>query len=74
MARLERVEAIATERNTHVLRTIAEAERTIARNHEARGAHSLAAIHHRIAEQLSQLLDAADDVWNGNYTTRLGGF
>lgn len=74
MSAVKRVEAIATERNTHVLRTIAEAERTIARNHEARGADVLAAIHHRIAEQLNQLLNAADDVWNGSYTTHLGGF
>lgn len=71
---MKQVEQIATDRNTHVLRTIAEAERTIARNHEARGAHALAAIHDRTAEQLNQLLNAADDVWHGAYTTHLGGF
>lgn len=69
-----RIEAIATEHNTSRLRLIVEAERTIARNHEARGADVLAAIHDRTAEQLAQLLDASDRVWSGSYTTHLGGF
>lgn len=75
MTAIKRVEQIAADRNTQALRLIAEGERTIARNHERRGAHVLAAIHDRTAEQLTQLLNAADDVWHGGYgTTHLGGF
>lgn len=74
MSRTKRIEAIATERSTQALRTIAEAERAIARNHEARGAHALAAIHDRTAEQLNQLLNVATDVWCGSHTTHLGGY
>lgn len=74
MAVTERVEQIATDRTTQTLSLIAESERTIARNHERRGAHGLAAIHDRTAEQLTQLLNAAPDVWHGSNSTHLEGF
>lgn len=49
-------EAIAVGRNAQVLRVLADAERTIARNHTRRGANALAAVHERAAEQLTELL------------------
>jgi hypothetical protein len=56
MSAPNRVESIATERVEDTLRQLANAEQTIARNLERRGAHALAAVHDRTAQIYAERL------------------
>lgn len=58
MSAMKHVEAVASERVEATLRLLADAERTIARNHERRGAHALAAVHDRTAQIYAERLVA----------------